>query len=600
MVWILVCACLVFLMQLGFAMVETGVVRAKNTINVAMKNLVDTVFGVAFFWLIGFGLMFGSGGNSFFGMADFAIEGKNLEQATLFFFQAMFAATAVTIVSGAVAERIKFNAYIVVSIVVTSLIYPVFGHWAWSNEGWLKALGFKDFAGSTVVHSMGAWIGLAGTLVLGPRLGKFKNNTIKYFAPSNHNFVVFGVFILFVAWFGFNAGSLLKFDAAAASILLNTVLAGVFGGLGGWAISLFHKEKVNVEMLSFSIIAGLVGVTAGCDVFDARTSAFIGFSSALIMHIFDHILLKKFHVDDPLSVVGVHGFAGVWGTLAVGFFAAIPQNMTRLDFVFVQILGVVVAFVFAFSLGLLLFFALSKIKLLRVSPKHEVTGLNVSEHNEKLPWVDTIESIVKIMKSGHFASKVYVEKHTEIGLVATFFNHLLVILKDKQLELTAVNKKLKTKAETDPLTKILNRTAFMEQIKDKNPFEDKIAIIIVDIDHFKHVNDNYGHSVGDSVLVELSALISNNIREDDIFARWGGEEFLLAINTDDKYVAYKIAEGLRADIEAHLFSTVKNITASFGISAPESSLDDFKKLFDNADKALYRAKELGRNRVSFW
>ncbi len=587
-------------MQLGFAMVETGVVRAKNTINVAMKNLVDTVFGIIFFWLIGYGLMFGSGGNSFFGMADFMIDGKNLEQATLFFFQAMFAATAVTIVSGAVAERIKFNAYIIVSIVVTSLIYPVFGHWAWSDDGWLKALGFADFAGSTVVHSMGAWIGLAGALVLGPRIGKFRNNEIKSFAPSNHNFVVFGVFVLFVAWFGFNAGSLLKFDIAAAGILLNTVLAGVFGGFGGWAISLFYKEKVDVEILSFSIIAGLVGITAGCDRFDAQTSAFIGFSSAVVMHFFDQILLKKFYVDDPLSVVSIHGFAGVWGTVAVGLFATLPENMSRGDFIFVQVLGVVVAFVFAFSLGLTLFYTLSKIKLLRVSKKHEVTGLNVSEHNAKLPWVDTIESIVKIMKSGHFTSKIHVEKHTEIGLVATFFNYLLVILKEKQMELTAANIKLKRKAEIDPLTKILNRNAFMEQIKDKNPFQDKISVILVDIDHFKLVNDNYGHSVGDSVLVELSALISNNIREEDVFARWGGEEFLLAINTNDKYVAYKIAEGLRVDIETHYFSTVKKITASFGVSSPQAKSDDFRQLFDNADKALYRAKELGRNRVSFW
>lgn len=598
--WILVCAFLVFLMQLGFAMVETGVVRAKNTINVAMKNLVDTVFGVIFFWIIGFGLMFGSDVNGLLGTTDFAIDGKNLEQASIFFFQAMFAATAVTIVSGAVAERIKFNAYIVVSIIVTSIIYPIFGHWAWSDNGWLKALGFADFAGSTVVHSMGAWIGLAGAIVLGPRLGKFKNNKIKYFAPSNHNFIVFGVFILFFAWFGFNAGSLLKFDIAAASILMNTVISGVFGGLGGWVISLLYKEKVNVEILSFGIIAGLVGITAGCDQLSASTSAFIGFSSAIVMHIFDQIILKKFHIDDPLSVISVHGFVGVWGTIAVGIFAALPQNTTRIDFILVQILGTVVAFIFAFSLGLVLFYFLYKSNLLRVSKKHEVTGLNVSEHNAKLPWVDTIESIVKIMKSGNFSSKIHVEKQTEVGLVATFFNYLLVILKNKQVELTAVNIKLKRKSEIDPLTKILNRRAFMEQIKDKNPYNHNFSVILIDIDYFKLVNDSYGHSVGDSVLIELSEIISNNKRETDIFARWGGEEFLLAVHTNDKYAAQKIAEGLRVAIQNHLFVTVKNITASFGVSSPENESENFQSLFENADKALYRAKELGRNKVSIW
>ncbi|MGB5866875.1 MAG: ammonium transporter, partial [Arcobacteraceae bacterium] len=237
--WVLLCGFLVFLMQLGFSMIETGSVRSKNTINVAMKNLIDTVFGITFFWLIGYGVMFGFDIGGFIGSNHFAMDGSNAKENTFFFFQAMFAATAVTIISGAVAERIKFNGYIVVAIVVTSFIYPLYGHWAWAENGWLKELGFTDFAGSTVVHSMGAWIGLVGAVFLGPRLGKFTKGKVHYFAPSNHNFIVFGVFILLFAWFGFNAGSLLVFNDTVSLILLNTLIGASFGGISGWVLTLF-------------------------------------------------------------------------------------------------------------------------------------------------------------------------------------------------------------------------------------------------------------------------------------------------------------------------------------------------------------------------
>lgn len=598
--WILVTAFLVFMMQFGFSLIETGMVRVKNTINVAMKNLIDTMFGIIFFWLIGFGLMFGHDYQNIIGIDSFAIEGKDAWQNGFFFFQAMFAATAATIISGAVAERIKFNAYIIVTIVVTAVIYPIFGHWAWADGGWLKELGFMDFAGSTVVHSMGGWIGLAGAIVLGPRLGKFKNGKIKYFAPSNHNFIVFGVFVLFFAWFGFNAGSLLKFDPHVSSILLNTTVAGAFGGLGGWIISLFIKEKVSVEVFAFGVIAGLVGITAGCDQFNTATSAFVGFVSALVMYYFDALILKKFKIDDPLSVVGVHGFAGAWGTLAIDFFAQLPEGFTRVQLIYVQTTGVVTGFIFAFSLGLLLFFTLHKFNLLRVRKRYEVLGLNVSEHNAKLPWVDTIESIIKIMKSGDIRQKIYEERGTEIGLVAKFFNYLLDILKQKQIDLQNSNIKLRSKADIDPLTQILNRRALMERIKGRSPYKNNFSIIIIDIDKFKNVNDTYGHSVGDSVLKEMSHIVQENIREKDIFARWGGEEFLVLVNTKELLDTQEIAEKIRQSIEASTFTTVGKITASFGVSSPKSYEQTFENVFENADKALYQAKELGRNRVCSW
>ena len=600
LLWVVISAFLVFQMQLGFALIETGMVRVKNTINVAMKNLIDTVFGLMFFWLIGYGLMFGSDFSGLIGTDRFMIDGSNLGENGLFFFQAMFATTAATIISGAVAERIKFNAYIIVTIVVTAFIYPLFGHWAWGENGWLKELGFRDFAGSTVVHSVGAWIGLAGAIVLGPRLGKFKHAQIKYFAPSNHNFIVFGVFVLFFAWFGFNAGSLLRFDPRVTSILLNTTLGAAFGGFGGWFISLIYKEKVSVEIFAFGVIAGLVGVTAGCDQFDAKTAAFVGFVSVFVMHIFDLLLLKKFKVDDPLSVVGVHGFAGAWGTLAVGIFATLPKDMSRLEFVIVQLIGIASAFGFAFALGLMLFGILAKYNFLRVQKRHEVIGLNVSEHNAKLPWVDTIESIIKIMKTGDIKHKIHEERGTEIGLVAKFFNYLLEIMRQKQIDLQNSNIQLRSKAEIDPLTQTFNRRALLERLKNKNLFHANYSVIMIDIDNFKCVNDTHGHGVGDMVLKELAQIVKTLIRDKDVFARWGGEEFVILANTKEIVEVEKIAEKVRQKVESASFNTVGKITASFGISSPKNPTESFETILEHADKALYQAKKSGKNRVHSW
>lgn len=594
--WVILCGFLVFMMQLGFAMVETGCVRSKNTISVAMKNLADATFGFVFFWLIGFGLMFGDDLKGLFGTSLFMIDGLIPSQSAFFFFQAMFATTSATIVSGAVAERMKFSGYVITAIVVTSLIYPLFGHWAWGEGGWLKQLGFIDFAGSTVVHSMGAWVGLAGAWVLGPRLGKFHRREIRHFAPSNHNFIVFGVFILWFSWFGFNAGSLLSFAPSVASILMNTLISGATGGVSAYLISLMFSRKVGVELFSFGIIAGLVGITAGCASFTAHQSALVGLVSSVVMFVSERALLKA-RLDDPLSVVAIHGFTGIWGTMAVAIFAALPQGISRAHFLLIQATGVITAFVLAFSSGLLLFLLLKWGAALRVSKRHEALGLNVTEHQAKLPWVDTIESIIKIMRSGNFQRKIYEERGTEVGVVARFFNYLLNRLHDRQVELVASNKSLQNQVNIDPLTKIFNRRGALEEIRRRAHQNRAISVIIIDIDHFKKINDTYGHDIGDIVLKELSELIQQLTRSQDLFARWGGEEFLLVCETDELNIARSVAEKLRASVAAFPFSTVQSITCSFGVCTPEHPEQSFDGLFKDADDALYRAKELGRNRV---
>ncbi|MBN2894407.1 MAG: diguanylate cyclase [Campylobacterales bacterium] len=569
-------------MQLGFALVESGTVRPKNTINVAMKNLIDTIVGIIAFWLVGFGLMFGAAG--------YMIDGGDLTQNALFFFQAMFAATAATIVSGAVAERMKFSGYVLVAVVVTALIYPLFGQWAWSEQGWLKELGFVDFAGSTVVHSVGAWIGLAGAIALGPRLGRFRKGSIVIFSPNNHNFIVFGIFILWFAWFGFNAGSLLAFDAKITSILLNTTLAGAFGGFGGYLLSLFYKERVGVEIFSFGILSGLVGITAGCASMDAPSSALVGLVSVGVMFYSDRWLLRRWHIDDPLSVVGIHGAAGAWGTFAVALFGALPAGMDRLSFMLVQLTGIVTAFGFAFLCGLALFRLLRMANVLRVPPRHEVLGLNVSEHHARMPWVDTIEGIVKIMRTGNMRLKLRTERDTEIGIVARFVNHLLEMLRFKQEQLA-------TQAHSDTLTALLNRRGLLERVTGKNPFNSGYSLIVIDIDHFKKINDAFGHDMGDRVLRLVSDTLKEHIRQSDLLARWGGEEFLIVASGTRIADCEALAEKLRLRIAALAIETVGTVTCSFGVSSPKNPNVTFEQLFKQADSALYQAKTLGRNRV---
>jgi len=392
----------------------------------------------------------------------------------------------------------------------------------------------------------------------------------------------------------------LVFNDKVSLILLNTLIGASFGGIAGWVLTLFSKEKVAVEVFAFGIIAGLVGITAGCDQFTLTQSAFVGFMATIIMFLFDKYLTYKLKIDDPLSAVAIHGVAGVWGTLSVGFFGALPNDLLRYEFILVQGLGIVVAMITALVLGSIMFYMLYKLNLLRVRKKHEVLGLNVSEHNAKLPWVETIDSIIKIMKTGNFKKKIYEERGTEVGLVAKFFNYLLEILQKEQIRLKQSNIILKKNSQMDQLTQISNRRGLLDSLENINPFEANLAIIIVDIDKFKSINDTYGHNVGDSVLVELSQILKMQIRENDMVARWGGEEFVIVVYTNNVNIAQSIAEKLRLAIEKFHFTTVKKLTASFGVSMAKNEEETFDDIFEKSDKALYQAKELGRNRVCIW
>lgn len=386
-VWTLISAFLVFFMQAGFAMVEAGFTQAKNAANIVMKNLMDFAIGSLAFWAVGFALMFGAGNlligkSGFFTVGDFSHLGLAIPVSAFFIFQTVFAGTSATIVSGAMAERTKYSSYLVFSAVISGFIYPVVGHWVWGG-GWLGKLGFLDFAGSTVVHSVGGWAALAGTLLLGPRVGRYNPDGSKNPVPG-HNLVysALGVFILWFGWFGFNAGSTLSgTNLAIADIAVTTNLSAAAGAMVAMLTSWTIHGKADVGMTMNGALAGLVGITAGCAYVSPLSSVIIGGLSGLIV-----VLSVEFfdivHVDDPVGAISVHGVCGVFGTLAVGLFAKNGGLFFGggYQLLSVQALGVASVFAWTFAASLLLFYAVKAIWGLRVPKNEELEGLDINEH----------------------------------------------------------------------------------------------------------------------------------------------------------------------------------------------------------------------------
>jgi len=388
-VWTCIAAFLVFFMQAGFAMVEAGFTRAKNAVNILMKNLMDFSVGTIAFFLIGFGLMFGKS-NGLFGTTLFGLSGVEPGADwnwTFLIFQTVFAATAATIVSGAMAERTKFVGYLAYSFFITLFIYPVFGSWAWGGlldgGGWLENLGFLDFAGSTVVHSIGGWLALAGAIILGPRIGKYgPDKKPKAILGHNIPLAALGVFILWFGWFGFNPGSTTTGDGSIGYIAVTTNLSAAAGAIVAMAISWVIMKKPDASMALNGALAGLVSITAPCDGVTPAGAIMIGAVGGALVVLavlfIDHVL----KIDDPVGAVSVHGVCGAWGTLATGLF-----NMESglfygggLKQLGVQALGAGAAFVWAFGLGLILFYTISKTIGLRVTPEEEMKGLDIGEH----------------------------------------------------------------------------------------------------------------------------------------------------------------------------------------------------------------------------
>ena len=388
-VWTCIGAFLVFFMQAGFAMVEAGFTRAKNAVNILMKNLMDFSVGTIAFFLIGFGLMFGKS-NGLFGTTLFGMSGVEPGSDwnwTFLIFQTVFAATAATIVSGAMAERTKFVGYLAYSFFITLFIYPIFGSWAWGGlldgGGWLENLGFLDFAGSTVVHSIGGWLALAGAIMLGPRLGKYgPDGKPKAILGHNIPLAALGVFILWFGWFGFNPGSTTTGDGSIGYIAVTTNLAAAAGAIVAMIVSWIIMKKPDASMALNGALAGLVSITAPCDGVSPAGAIIIGTVGGSLVVLSVLFIDNKLKIDDPVGAVSVHGVCGLWGTLSVGLF-----NMDSglfygggLKQLGVQAIGAGAAFAWAFGLGLALFYGIKKTIGLRVTSEEELKGLDIGEH----------------------------------------------------------------------------------------------------------------------------------------------------------------------------------------------------------------------------
>lgn len=385
MLWMLLSAILVFFMQAGFTLVESGMTRSKNAVNIAMKNLLDICVGSLTYWIIGYSLMYGKTSNGYFFWGGlFLGEGVDL------LFQTMFAATSATIVSGAIAGRTKYSTYVIFSIIITAFIYPISGGWQWQGEGWLTKIGFIDFAGSSVVHSVGGWAALVAAILVGPRIGKFVGNKVIPIPGHNQILATLGVFILWFGWFGFNGGSQLAWggqDAVSASnIVLITNLSAAAGGLGALITTWIWYGKPHLAQTLNGALAGLVSITAGCSYLTETGAALAGLIGGILVVFSIEFIEKKLRIDDAIGAASVHGVVGIWGTLVIGLWGVNGNkgiglfNGGGLSQLGIQVIGAIAYALWATILAFIVLYTLKKTIGLRVSKEIEKKGLDLAEH----------------------------------------------------------------------------------------------------------------------------------------------------------------------------------------------------------------------------
>ena len=725
--WIILCAILVTTMQAGFCCLESGLVRAKNSVNVAIKNLVDFCIASLVFSLVTFRLMFGT---TIWGLVGTQIPLTDSWSAidySFFLFELTFCGTATTIVSGAVAERMKFWGYFLTAVILSGLIYPIAGHWVWGGlwfdtaPGWLRQLQFHDFAGATVVHSVGGWMALAAILILGPRLGRFSSRSI-----DGHNLptAVLGIFLLWFGWFGFNGGSCLTFDEQIPKIVVNTVHGGAAGGITALATTWIVHKRPQVPLIMNGVIGGLVSITAGCDIFTLSGAVCAGGIGGVLCTLAAQ-RLSHHQIDDVVGVVPAHLVCGIWGTLAVALLGE-PQ-LWAVDYsvwqkLGVQILGISTVGVYSFFVSYILLKSINHIWPLRVTAEQEYVGLNISEHNASTATQELISSMNNHSLQGDFTQPVVVEPWTDVAPIANHYNQVLAKVNQIQADLNASQERLLTiidspafpvvisvphsgiihfinqratelfgftlqetgryretdfwhditerdafltqvnrqkrvhsfeaclcgvagntfwslisgleirydnqacvlfsfsdistqiaresnlrrLASTDPLTGVYNRRAFLEQARKALSLATRqnwqVMVLMLDIDHFKGINDNFGHAQGDLVIRSVAKTCSSLLREHDIVGRFGGEEFVVLLSNISLNKARAIAERLRQQVEQVWLVDMSHqmqVTVSIGIAEmqPDETLEP---ALQRADKALYQAKTRGRNRVEFW
>lgn len=430
--WILLCAFLVMTMQIGFCMLEAGLVRQKNSINVAYKNLMDFITSGLVFWAVGFGVMYGAGHSSGLFGTDLFLRSHGDGSGAFFLYQIVFCSAAATIVGGALAERTRLSAYLILSALVAAIFYPLVGHWVWGGAlnngtpGWLAARGFIDFAGSTVVHGVGGWLALAAVIIVGPRIGRFDDESPPL-RGSNYPVATVGVLVLWFGWFGFNGGGAAGFDESVPIILINTSLAAAAGGFALLSWAWLRDKKPDIAASLNGTIAGLVGVTAGVNLYEASDAVLVGVLAAIACGAATQ-LLNKLRIDDVIGAWPAHAIAGAAGTLLVAVLGdqqAFPLEHSRLEQFTVQAIGLVSVALWAFGGGFALLFVLNKILPLRVTEADERIGLNIAEHDASTDLIELMSEMNAQRAEGDFESPVTVEPHTEVGQIATEYNRVL-------------------------------------------------------------------------------------------------------------------------------------------------------------------------------
>ena len=442
--WLLICAILVFLMQAGFMCLESGLSRAKSSINVALKNVTDFGISVATFWAFGFALMYGTSVSGLFGSKFFFFTTKVAGYQSFFVFQAMFVATAATIVSGAVAERLKFFSYVIITFITSGIIYPIVGHWVWSlnfsnpdiKTGWLGKLGFIDFAGSSVVHSVGGWVALAILLIIGNRTGRFQEGRNRTFQGSNTPLAALGALILWFGWFGFNGGANGAMDLRIPLILINTFLAASAGLVLSSIMGVYVMKKPEPMFMITGPIAGLVSITASCAFVEPAEAIIIGAIGGIVSGL-GILLLQKIKIDDVVSAIPVHLFAGTWATIAVAIFAdleAMGIEKSKLDQLYIQLIGIVSVGAFCFITAFVIFFIINSFFKLRVNKIEEDMGLNISEHNASTATHELLQVLNKQQETEDFSLRAPQDPFTEAGVIASQYNNIMDKLEQSEMQ----------------------------------------------------------------------------------------------------------------------------------------------------------------------
>jgi Amt family ammonium transporter len=614
--WMVLCAIIVFEMQAGFLCLESGAVRTKNAANVALKNIADFCIVSALFWGVGYAIMHGPEGNGWFGWGhvfrDFS-EGSAADsgESGFFLFQLAFAATAATIVSGAVAERERFKGYALLTMIMGGLIYPVSGHWIWggtwtgTSEGWLAGIGFVDFAGSTAVHAVGGWAALCAILVLGPRLGRFSRKQ-RRFEENSTALMAVGTLFIWIGWTAFNGGSALLFDETVATIIVHTMLTGAFGGLTAVLLSGVADRFIRIDRVLNGSLAGLVSGTAGIHLYSGTDAAIAGVVGAIAMHLASD-LLERLSIDDVVGAVPVHLAAGVAGTMLVPLLA--PVEMLPAGSVLgqlgIQAVGSLAVGAWVVGVSFPTALLLRRTGLLRATRRQEVVGLNLAENRQTNAFQKLVEQMGVHSRHADFSKRVYVERSTEAGAVALRYNSVLERV-DREISQRkaamereqALREKALWIARHDRLTGLGNRT-LLEEVAQENVAGPRL-ILAIDLDRFKDANDAYGHEAGDEILrVCAERLIQAARGNNDLALRIGGDEFILVIEhngmaTDAGFIADRVLDTLIVPIP--FGSATLRIGASIGVAICQSG-ESLATGLKQADLALYEAKHLGRNRV---